>query len=226
MSDKKEGIDLIIDRMTALRARVQATMNEHSTPPTTVLDERMVDRLGHWDQLVTEALKEAVAMKLTLEYRPLVELHMAIDHITAILALPATAPTDQIISAMRTMIKRLQELETRSANFSAAHAFSPKIGGSSSKTDAEDVLTTYTEVKRRLGDDEPRPSWVMERLEGLVLGGWLGDAVVNLERCAEYMCANEERMSEDVFDELRRIAMKLDTWAEEIRRGNMFPRQL
>lgn len=77
---------------------------------------------------------------------------------------------------------------------------------------------SFEEIKQKLGDDEPRPSYVLERLEGLILGGWLGDAVANLERVAE------SRMSEDLFDELRRIAGKIASWADEILRGNMFPR--
>lgn len=81
-------------------------------------------------------------------------------------------------------------------------------------------------INKRFGPnlDEPRPSYVLDKLEGLMLGGRLTDAANNLKFVGEYMSANESRMSEDLFDELSRLSTKVERWAEEVTRGNMFPR--
>ncbi len=237
MSDRK-GINLIIDRVEALRVRLADTRERHATPPTNVGDERLIDSLDHWDQLCRDALKTAVEMRSPFE------------QITAQLALPADAPMHDVASAISIALRRLQKLEIERVAFSEAHTTGARVtfapgydGGPQCEAkglckDFDGSGTCYG-CGRWLGgekepdaarapvkvdpNEEPRPSWVLERLEALVLGGWLGDAVKNIERASEYMRANEERMSEDVFDELARVATKLDRWAEEIIRGNMFP---
>lgn len=217
MSDKKEGIELILDRAEALRVRIEQTREQAMVPPTTQLDQRLSDMLYSWSQLAKDVVTEATRMKLQAEYQPLRTVYAALDRISALMALPADTAPPEVVKAVQIALKRLQELETKIVNFREASTppsgvpQTPKLNGE------------LRGVHAYIRGEEPRPSYVLERLEALVLGGWLDDAVRNLERVAEYMRANEERMSEDVFDELGRIADKLARWAHEVTSGNMFP---
>lgn len=217
--NKKEGIELILDLAEALRVHIAASREQRATPPTTDGDERLIGQFWHWEQLAKEVVIEATRLKLSAEYQPLRLVYAALDRISALMALASDTPPADIAKAVEVAMKRLQDLELRVANFTeAATPAAPKPVLYERHGELRGVQA-YHDTR-----EEPRASYVLERMEALILGSWLGDAVKNLERVAEYMAANESRMSEDVFDELRRVAGKLSVWADEVIRGNMFPR--
>lgn len=234
MSEKK-GIDLILDRIEALRVRIDRAIEVHSEPPRTVGDERLVDTLQHWGNLVVEAL---VATK---------QLAPTIDVIAANLALSRDAPPAEIAQAVRLCVHRCQELEAKLIEFQDSHKADrlkrsccgtpmdkPHVNGCFGAT-FERMVSQPSEgrvatVGPTLGGEylSPDPNegnlHVLEKLECLVLSAWLDDAARKLKFVHEYMAANESRMSEDLFDELRVLEGKIGGWAYDIRLGNLFPR--
>lgn len=227
-SDRKEGIELILDLAEALRVRIESTRDQRLTPPADGASMRDATTFEAWAQLTKSIVTEATRLKLTAAYQPLRLVYAALDRIGALMALPADAPPSEVVSAVQIALKRLQELELRVANFSEAATPAPMQPVAPTPHERQHGILSRSEAIAQgmtpEPDEEPRPSYVLERMETLILGSWLGDATRDLERVAEYMAANESRMSEDLFDELRRIAEKLSRWADEVIRGNMFPR--
>lgn len=220
MSNKK-GLAFVLDRLTALHARITSTRAEHETPPTTIGDERLIDRLGHWEQLCVEAIIEAIT-ELKQSAASQFNNAEAIGRMTARLALPSDASLLDIADAVTIAVRRLQELEQRVLDFQDAHTPPPRgtpilhslFGVGPSIERAEKPRTERSNVERADVDD---------RVEGLVLGGWLRDAAEKLERVGDYLRSNESRMSEDLFDELGRISGKVANWGQAFLRGDFFP---
>lgn len=99
MSNDKKGIDLIIDRVEALRVRISSIKDD--------LPERA---MSHWEDLCVEAKTEAVKLGHNL------------DDITAALALPRDASGEDIALAVRQCTRHCEELEHKVLAFQELHA--------------------------------------------------------------------------------------------------------
>ena len=69
------------------------------------------------------------------------------------------------------------------------------------------------------GEAITRVETQLDQLERFMLSAWLVDAAKNVAMAHEYMRANEQRFSEDLFDELGRLSEKLQLWASQTRNG-------
>ncbi len=205
----KQGLEKVLDCVEALRVRIDAERSRDGVD----YDQHL--KLGHWYQLCLDALSECQALRVQGAYRPLQEMHALIRRLTALLALPIDTAASEIDAAMTLAIKRLQELEIKVGSFIETHK--PPTRAAVERSGMP--LVSYEEVKEKLGDDEPRPSWVLDQAEMMVLSGWLGDAAVKLERVYDHMRAHESRFNEDFFDELGRLSHKIYLWAAAVRCG-------
>ena len=113
IGDGKTGIEFIIDRVEALRVRIDSTREAKAEPPM-IGDERREASFDHWMTLCVEAKTEAI------------KLQRALDRISASLALPPDAdPSDLIAAAVKTCVQRCQLLEKQLIEFQDAHTYTP-----------------------------------------------------------------------------------------------------
>jgi hypothetical protein len=90
MSYEKKGLELIVDRVEAVRVRLDHFAGVSGYD---------VGALDHWIALCKEALAEAK------RWQP------AIERITALLALPVDADPQTITNAVNDAVRRLEQLE-------------------------------------------------------------------------------------------------------------------
>ncbi len=88
--DDKKGIDLVFDRIEALRVRLDAVAERQPL---------MGEFYDHWNTLLCEALGEVVALQ------------RAWNLITASMALPASTDPETVAVAVRQSTRRLEQLE-------------------------------------------------------------------------------------------------------------------
>ena len=103
MSNDKKGIALIIDRIEALRVRIDSHDIEFEN------EEGLRLVTDHWLDLCVEAKTEAV------------NLAHVFDAITAALALPRDANGGDIALAVRQCARRCEELERKVIAFQESH---------------------------------------------------------------------------------------------------------
>jgi hypothetical protein len=191
----KQGIDLIIDRIEALRVRIVSNNITREQPPLSEDDHRSLERQTHWVKLCEEALHEAILWRA------------GVERVTAQLALARSAPIAEIVSAVEQMLKRLQDLEAKQTN--ATRTIDGLLDG--------EKLSRIDRAPASAHDDEPRASWVLEYAVRLMLWGWLIDGAKLVERVGQHMADNERDFSEDIFDELREISERLERIAVAIK---------
>lgn len=183
----KKGIELAVDRLEALRVRIDACARR---------DQRAEVSYEHWLQLCREALTEVLSWQRVVEV------------VTANLALSRDADPEAVAQAVRICVRRLEELEVK---------LTPPVESKDPLRDWQ-LAQALPKLPTR-HDDEQR----IDSIENAMLAAWLDDAQRKLRTSAVYMVAHEARFSEDMFDELRLLADKIEEWSLSIRQGDRFP---
>jgi len=141
MSEQKpeqKPIDFIIEQLKLMRGSViAASARVAGLSPADPLFEQ-------WARTCVALLENATRVKVKSETHEAV-----IDRVTALLALPANAPPEDITGALTTAIKRLQELESRVG--AATRRTEPPRAADSAPSTPQDVLE-IAEALQRLVD--------------------------------------------------------------------------